>query len=45
LEAAGFSNVKAQDRTDLFVRSLEKELVVAESVKKEFLQVNIELLH
>lgn len=38
LEAAGFSNVKAQDRTDLFVRSLEKELVVAESVKKEFLQ-------
>lgn len=38
LEEAGFSKVKAQDRTDLFVQSLEKELVVAESVKKEFLQ-------
>lgn len=39
LEAAGFKNVKAEDRTDLFVKSLEKELDRAETIKDEFLQV------
>ncbi|KAJ8302833.1 hypothetical protein KUTeg_019229 [Tegillarca granosa] len=38
LEEAGFTNVKAEDRTDLFVKSLEKELERAETIKDEFLQ-------
>ncbi|KAL4234230.1 hypothetical protein ACF0H5_005881 [Mactra antiquata] len=38
LSQAGFSNVDAKDRTDLFVQSLEKELVVASGVEKEFVQ-------
>lgn len=40
LEQAGFVNVKAEDRTDLFVKSLEKELVKTEKIKDEFVKVN-----
>lgn len=39
LKAAGFTNVDAQDRTDLFVQSLEKELVVAEGLREDFVKV------
>lgn len=38
LEKAGFVNVKADDRTDLFVESLEKELVRTETIKDDFVK-------
>lgn len=38
LEKAGFGNVKADDRTDLFVESLEKELVRTETIKDDFVK-------
>lgn len=39
MEKAGFVNVKADDRTDLFVESLEKELVRTETIKDDFVKV------
>ncbi|XP_052818692.1 uncharacterized protein LOC128244694 isoform X2 [Mya arenaria] len=38
LEEAGFTRVDAQDRTDLFVQSLEKELIVAEDIREDFVK-------
>jgi len=38
LEDAGFVNVKAIDRTDLFVQSLKKEITYATSIKEEFIK-------
>ena len=37
LEEAGFINVEAEDRTDLFVESLKKELVKTEAIKEQFI--------
>lgn len=39
MEKAGFVNVKADDRTDLFVESLEKELARTETIKDDFVKV------
>ena len=39
LEDAGFIQVKAEDRTDLFIQSLKNELVKFETIKEEFVQV------
>ena len=39
LSEAGFTKVDAQDRTDLFIQSLEKELGIAEGMKDEFIKV------
>ncbi|KAK3086427.1 hypothetical protein FSP39_018332 [Pinctada imbricata] len=38
LEEAGFVNVRADDRTDLFVESLKKEIRNTEKIKDEFIQ-------
>lgn len=38
LEDAGFVQVKAEDRTDLFIQSLKNELVKFETIKEEFVQ-------
>jgi len=40
LSEAGFTKVDAQDRTDLFIQSLEKELGIAEGMKDEFIKVS-----
>lgn len=40
LEKAGFINVKAEDKTDLFLEILAKELKRLESIKDEFLKVS-----
>jgi len=50
LEKVGFVNVKAEDRTSLFIEVLSKELKKMETVKDEFLQVcnfrlKIKLIH
>lgn len=42
LEEAGFVNVKADDRTDLFVESLEKELTRTEKIKEDFVKVKLQ---
>lgn len=39
LEKAGFTNVQADDRTDLFVESLESEFKKTEEMKEEFIKV------
>ena len=39
LESVGFVNVRAEDRTDLFVASLKRELKEATSIRTEFIQV------
>lgn len=38
LEAAGFSSVQADDRTDLFVSSMQKEVSKMEDMKQDFIQ-------
>ena len=37
--------MKAEDRTDLFVESLESELVKTEGMKEEFVKVSISLIN
>ena len=41
LEQAGFSGVKAVDRTDLFVEMLKAELVRINAGRKEFVKVSL----
>jgi len=38
IQQAGFTDVVAQDRTDLFVMSLKKELARTDSIKEDFLK-------
>ena len=39
MEKAGFTNVQADDRTDLFVGCLESELKKTEGMRDEFIKV------
>ena len=39
LEKVGFVNVKAEDKTSLFIDLVSKELKKIETIKEEFLQV------
>ena len=39
MEKAGFTNVQADDRTDLFVECLESELKKTEGMRDEFIKV------
>ena len=45
LSKAGFSNVVAKDRTDLFVASLKKELAYTQSIKEEFIKVRYSIFY
>lgn len=40
LSEVGFSNVRAEDRTDQFIQVIKSELQRAEEMKEEFIQVN-----
>lgn len=40
LSEVGFSNVRAEDRTDQFIQVIKTELQRAEEMKEEFIQVN-----
>ncbi len=40
LSEVGFSNVRAEDRTEQFIQAIKAELQRAEEMKEEFIQVN-----
>ena len=44
LQDVGFVNVKAEDRTDQFVKMLEKELKHIENIKEDFVKVSHDLV-
>jgi len=41
LEDVGFVNVRAEDRTELFVRMLKKELKRLTDIRDEFVKVSL----
>lgn len=43
LESAGFVNVQALDRTDLFVASLQREVNYTKSIKDQYIEVKTRL--
>jgi len=44
LEEVGFVNVRAEDRTELFVRMLKKEVKRLTDIQEEFVKVTLFLL-